>query len=794
MSYKNKHIINLLKYLILVTFITSCNPTKYVPDNKYLIKKLTIDIDNRKIEKKDLENYIKQKPNKKILGFRFHLKIYNLSNIDKNNGFNLWLRRIGEEPIILDEYLARKSADQLNLYLKNKGYYNAKVVDTIIYKKKKALIKYSIKTNEPYIINQINYKIEDTLLTQKILKDTLNSLIKKNAIFDVDILEKERKRIEEYIRKQGYYDFVKQYIYFEADTSLKNNAVNLSIGIKKYSLINENEKIIYTNHKLYKINNIYINPNYQPKMLVPNKGFIEGLIDTINYKGINFIIYNEYPFNKVILSQSIYIENGDLFNPIAINNTYSHLSSLKLYKLIDIQFKKNSKIDYFNPNDTAMLDCYINMTPAKSQSYSIEIEGTNSSGNIGGATNFIYQHKTLLNSYEELNIKFHGALESLIDTFEFNNAIELGCEARLNIHKFWLPFPTEQFIKKFNPKTSFALSYNYQKRPNYSGNIGNFEFGYVWQGNSFLTHALNPVEFNIVNIKKSSYFEEQIKNTYLEHSYKNHLVTVTSYTLIFNNQNLRKINNSIFIRYKIESAGNILWAFNKLTGKPQNEKYKLFGTDFSQFIKNDFETRYYNYIDENQKIAYRFFCGIGLPYGNSEVLPFEKKYFSGGANSIRAWKMRTVGPGSDKIKVHTDYPNQSADIKLEANVEYRFKMIWIMEGALFIDAGNIWVFPTKKIKENDGSNIEDSELSSIINTPDEALFKFNKFYKDIAIGTGFGLRFDFSFFIFRLDLGIKLRDPAFRLPSDPDPNKWILTNKSYINNKTNLTLGIGYPF
>ncbi len=764
----------------------SCRSTKYIPDDKYLFDKYKLKCDSRKIEKSELKTYLKQKPNRKILGVKFHLGLYNLSKKHKTNKFNNGLRNIGEEPVIFDEYLARKSSEQITQYLNSCGYYHAIVTDSIKYKNKKAKLIYRIVLNDPYFINKIEYSIDDSLIVDLILRDTLNSLIRSGDIINLENFNEERIRVEKYLRNYGYYDYTKQFMYFKIDSTIENNLVNVSINVKKYVFTNEKNELIESPFKIYKFDNIYIYPKYNTKAFnIKGKAYDEKL-DTLPYKDLLFIYNKSFKSNKEIIYQSIYINKGDIYNTDGIKSTYTHLSSLQLNKQVNIQFKKSDSINYTNPKDTANLSCFIYMTRSKLQAYSFELEGTNSSGNLGGAASILYKHKNLFKNYEVFDFKIRGAFETLRKEKEgFTNSLELGSEANLIIQKFLLPFKMEEFIQKYNPKTNINLSYNYLKKPIYAGSIGNLGFGYVWKGNEFVKHKLNPLEINLVNIPyKSPDFANRIAGTYREYSYENHVITATNYSFTYNNQDIRKNQNSLFFKLKAESAGNILTAYNKAFNKTaQVGDYTIFKTVYSQYVKSEIDFRFYNIIDERQNLAYRFFVGAGYPYQNSRLLPIEKQYFSGGANSIRAWKMRTLGPGTydNTEDLDTlDYPNQTADIKIEGNIEYRFKLIWIIEGALFMDIGNIWAI--KKITINDDP-IRYKEFN------DNAVFSFNKFYDDLAVGIGFGTRFDFSFFVFRADVGLKLRDPVIQ-----DKNKWIIDYKNYDRDALNFTIGIGYPF
>jgi outer membrane protein assembly factor BamA len=757
--------------LVMSGLIYSCGSTKYVPEGKYLLDKYQVKTESKKVNKDELKTYIKQKPNKKILGLRFHLSVYNLSRENKDNWLNRSLRTIGEEPVILDESLTTKTTGQLELYLKNKGYMNAVVKDTILFKKKRAKIIYNLELYEPYLIRDIKYKFDDQNLEPYILPDTVSCLLKRNNNFDVDVLSAERERLEKLLKNKGFYNFSKEYVFYQADSSRFSHRVDVTLAIKKYRQFYEEGSFKEIPHPRYQIGNVSILTEYNSHEALTNPAGYFAKLDTIVADSIFIIYYEKQNVNPGVVLSSNFVIPGEFYNLDNVNQSYRNLSSLQLFRLVTIDFTEPK-----DQQDMAVrrLDCNMQLTPFALQSYAIEVEGTNSSGNIGGGGNLIFQHRNLFRGAENFNLQLKGAVEKIKEssTSNYGNMVELGTEASLNIPKFLLPFRTEQFIKKYNPKTTVKLAYNFQRRPDYTRTVANASFGYIWKGTRFVTHIINPIEVNLVKIPyKSPEFIAWLKDRYIFYSYQPHLVTVTNYSLIFSNQNLQKRKDFIYFKLNAESAGNILYSAFKVSGAPKtNGVYELFNTDFAQYLRGDIDFRHYSMLDAGNSIVYRFFAGAGLPYKNSTALPFEKKYFSGGANSIRAWQVRDLGPGSYKELVKGKYSNQTADIKLEANVEYRFKLIWKLEGALFVDAGNIWA-----INNNDDRQ--------------GALFRWDKFYRDIAVGTGFGTRFDFSFFLFRFDLGIKTRDPSF-----PDGQKWVFGNRSLVRNDFVLNLGIGYPF
>ncbi|HKL08188.1 MAG TPA: BamA/TamA family outer membrane protein [Bacteroidales bacterium] len=769
---------------LFILFFASCSPVKYVPEDKYLLDRYKVKIDKgtaekEKLKKEELKSLVRQKPNKRILGVRFHLGLYNLSRKEKEKGLSGWLKRIGEEPVIYDDFLTNKSAQQIKSYLNNKGYYNSVVSDTAIFKRQRARVLYRVKVNKPYKIRQLSYNVQDSLIEPLILKDSVNSLIATGENFDLDLLQEERERIETYLKNQGYYNFSKEFIFFQADSSSTNREVSLILNLKKFQQINENRSTYDLNHKKYKINKVYVFTNYSQKEALAQKEKYYSDLDTTYVDGIYFISKGVDPLKKKIFLHANFIQEGDVYSLYNVEKTYQHLNALRLFRLINIKFNE-VEADSLVFTDSIPLDylnCNILLTKHYLQSYTVELEGTNSYGNIGVGGNLLYQHKSLFGGAEITDFKINGSIEALdtsvVGISRINNAVELGADITMRIPKFMLPvFKARKFSKKYSPKTQISVGYNFQDRLEYRRTVANLSYGYNWDGNNFLRHNVKLVELNAVKIPYASEtFRNFIDSTYLRSSYENHLVSVSSYSLVFNNQDIKKNRDFYFFRMNTEISGNILSAYSELTNAAKvNGSYEIFGIPFSQYIKIDADFRYYDIKNQSSSFAYRLFAGVGIPYGNSQSLPFEKMYFSGGANSLRAWNVRSLGPGSFSGKVYTRFPNQTGDIKLEANAEFRFKLFWILEGALFLEAGNIW-------------NLKSDEFEG-------GLFKKDEFYKEFAVGTGFGTRVNLSFFVFRLDLGVKLRDPSLQ-----EESRWIIGNRSLNwQNDFTLNIGIGYPF
>jgi len=790
---KYKKLLSVNKVVIIIFVIisfTSCRPTRYVPDGSYLLNKSKVECNNKQINSDELESYIKQQPNRRILlVFRFHLWIYNIASSGKERKWKTKIKEIvGEEPVVYDDFLKTKSTKQLLQYLNNKGYYKAIVSDTTEYWKKKAKVKYRINTNEVYQINNIEYQFEDDGVKQIVLDNSNNSLIKTGSPLDVDLLQSERNRITNFMNNHGYYYFSKEYIYYEVDSNSMGNKADIKISIKKNLKKITDKEFVNEDHKIYKIRNISIFSDYDPKILLSDPDYYKEKSDTIVFNNLNFIYKEKLSIKPGIISQSTYVKSNDTYSKTITDKTYKALSSLRIFKLINIIY---SDVSTESEN---LLDCFIQLTPFTLQSYTVELEGTNSSGNLGVATNLLYQHKSLFKGAEIFDLKFKGALEAQTTTLQSNdgiiqenipfNTIEIGSESGLSFQQFLLPIRSEKFTQKYNPRTKLLVSYNFQNRPDYTRTILKNSFGYYWDGSKYFKHIVNPIEINSVRIKyNSAEFIESIKDPFVKSSYTNHLVTVTSYSLIYNSQNINKNRDFVYFNWNAESSGNILTAINNIAGTDTIDgAYNLLGVKYAQFVKTEIDLRYYNIFNKANSTVTRFFAGCGYPYGNLNVLPFEKKYFSGGANSLRAWQVRSLGPGSyvDSLGLS----NQLGDIKLEANLEYRFKLIWVLEGAFFVDAGNIWAI----------NNID---------TREGTIFKFSDFYKQLAVGTGLGARFDFSFFVFRFDVGLKVREPQFQ-----SNQSWVIENVFNKEWKQNYEIandshkyrffafnfGIGYPF
>ncbi len=746
----------------------SCAPTKYVEEDQYLLHRYRIKDEKSDIPKEEFRSFVKQKPNKRFLGWKFWLSIYNLSGKDSTSGLNRWLKEIGEPPVIYSEDMKANTVQQLEMFLFNKGYFDANIGDTTLIKNKKANVIYKIEPGKPYYIGNIDYFFEDALLSQYIMDDSASFILKTDQKYDVDNFRAENLRIEEMLRNKGYYNFTRDYIYYQVDSTTGGRQVNVTMGIRNYPERDRLGNMIRTQHPTYNVGRVYMKTGSD---IIGLAGSAENRrMDTTRYGNVFVISDPDVRIRHELVTQKNYILPGDLYNQRKVQQTYRNLTGLSVFRLVDINFNEVE-------GQKKLLDCEIQMLPSVKQAFTGGIEGTTSGGNIGAAGNLNYQHRNLFGGSEQFDLTFLGAIETLPENpdkpaEEFGTMQEFGMEASLKLPQFLLPFRTDQFIRKFNPETNFNFAYNYQKRPDYTRTTFRGSFGYQWRGNRLVTHSVYPVEISLINTPAlDAEFRNWLEGTYLYYSYLPHFINSQRYRLVYTNQRINKTTDFQYVRFGFETAGNLMYGLYRLLGKPVNDAvFQLFGVDYAQYVRTGIDFRHYDYMGASSSLVYRGFLGMAVPYLNSSAIPFEKQYFGGGANSIRAWRVKNLGPGSFEGDTVSKYPNQTADLKIEINIEYRFDMFWKLEGALFVDAGNIWSLS----KEDDRQG---------------ALFDVKRFYREIAVGTGFGLRFDFNFFIFRFDLGVPLVDPSY-----PQGNRWVYPQTDLKWNDLGYNFAIGYPF
>lgn len=830
---KNHKLPGLLAFVLITVFFCACNVNKHLKENEYLVEKNEVKNNGTHIDNSDLEAFVRQKPNRKILKLvRFNLWLYNQVNqekmlkkkqernerydrinekrVAKNNKknaerlakgkpakppklknkdkltFRESILEAGEAPVILDTFLTSVTTKQLQRYVFSKGYFDSKVRDSIVVdvKHKRARVYYSISKSLPYRIQTINYTVEDSSIAYFIYNDTVNTIIKRGRRYDEDVLQKERERISDAQLDNGYYYFAPEYVYYVVDTNMAGQELGLTIGIKKFAepYSETNDSIIYVNHPRFTLNKVYVITE-NIKETIKNSYFQ----DTSVYNGFYFLYNGSLRFRQRDIAKQISVAEGQIYQQSLAEDTYKALTGLHVFKSVSIQYFKNAQY----PD---RLDCYIVCAPVVKQAITVETEGTNTSGNLGIAGSIVFQNKNLFRGAELIELKLKGAITA---QKQFNNTQQTGLDniqSSFNTYQFgpelniFFPkplFPFTLFYYKKDekskrmfsqPSTYLNMSVNYQSRIEYARTISSIGYGFRFNNyKGMLQYEVVPLEIYVVKAQLFGSFEQDLKNIndyFLLNSFRDHLTPLSRVSVTYNNQNTTKKRHYMYLKTTLSSSGNILRGIYNATDQPKDTagRYNIYSIPFSQFVKINTDYRFYIKVRKQSKIVFRLAGGIGKPLANLNVLPYEQSFFSGGPNSVRAWRARTLGPGSyDGIDSTKDARyDKIGDIQLEGNFEYRFHIFKSIYGAWFVDAGNVW-FLKPHVEKPNGD------------------FQWNRFYKEFGIGSGFGIRYDFNFFVLRLDAAFKLYDPAYK-----EGNRWTYDKRPL--NSTILNFGIGYPF
>lgn len=782
-----------ISFLILfVLLLPSCSSTKFVGEGQYLLDKVTLSSDSGHVKLTDMKSYTMQHPNLKVFGLvRWPLYVYNLSRVDGNRWIDKQLRKIGEEPVILDSALVDQSEDNLRRYLVNKGYIHAEVTSRIdtFPKKKKARVEYLIQANDPFRIRELGAVVRDAELDSILrlkapkyswLRTAFRSpdlsftpLLKEGELFDRSLMDKERQRVTTLFRQRGYYAFNRDNVAFLADTTVAPLQVDLDLLIRPFRKYSPDGSVEEVPHRKFYINKVDLITDYDPLRL---ENRLSGLVvtDSLYHKGLH-IKYgiNGRTIRPGVLAFNNYLKPGEQFDERDVDKTYSSFTRLKAVKGINIRFEE------FEENDSLKLNATILTTPAKTQTVGWDIEGTHSDG-VGAASSVNYQHRNIFKGAEVFSARIRGGYESLSGQRRFDKGSywEFGAESSLTFPTMLFPFLPRSMKKRMQATTDLKVSYNMQKRPEYERAVLSGGISYSWQdrSNTSARHTFKLLDVDYVHLPFiDAEFLSKLPETTRLYNFSDQFIVSAGYTYYFNNFNpLAPQRNTHSLRVAFEMAGNTLYALSELTNASKNDRglYELFGLDYRQYVKGDIDYARSIYLDERNSIAFHLGAGIGFPYGNGRQLPFERRYYAGGSNTNRGWSVRTLGPGSMPLDT-AFFAIQTGDIRLEANVEYRSKLFWKLEGAFFIDAGNIWTI--RKYADQPQGN-----------------FDFSRFYKEIAASYGLGLRMNFDFFILRFDVGWKIYNPH-----EKGSRKWAITRPNFnrkIDGNFAWHFAVGYPF
>ena len=758
---------------VLVAALGACSSTKHVPQGEYLLDKATVDVvDRDDVAEGELYNFLRQTPNHKVLGFaKLQLATYSLSGRDSTKWYNRWLRRVGQPPVIYDADLTDASCRQLNLALVNRGYLDAVVTaDTASTGPKKMAVHYRITAGEPHRIAVVEYNIPDTAIRRLVMADTAASDIHPGMLLDRNNLDNERGRITRLLRNAGYFNFNREYINFTADTVAGSKLAGLTLNIHAPAQVAEMQAA--ARHRKYVVRSVTY-------MLTDGN---EALSDTAAYGDVSVVYGRDRYIKPKVLDEMCFIHPGLPYNAADVERTYEALGRLSIVKFINIEMTPAGSL-----GDFGLLDATIVLSRNKKMSVAVELEGTNSEGDFGFGLGLTYQNRNLARGSELLTAKLRASYEALSGHYDGiinNRYTEFAGEVGITFPKFECPFLSKSFKQRMLASTEFTLSANYQERPEYTRIILGTAWKWKWQQrrNGWQhRNTFDLVDINYVRLPRSTIdFIDQIapSNPLLRYSYEDHFIMRMGYTYSRTNRRLPSATvNALAVQPRVSSlrvsgeiAGNLLYGISKLAGLHRSDGvYKIFGIQYAQYVKGEIDYTFTRNFNDRNAIAVHGGFGIAYPYGNSTMVPFEKRFYAGGANGVRGWGVRTLGPGAyDARNSVTDFINQCGDIRLDLSVEYRAKLFWVLEGALFVDAGNIWTI--KNYENQPGGE-----------------FRFDSFYKQIAAAYGVGIRLDFTYFLLRLDLGVKAYNPAM------NQERWPLIHPKW-SRDTNFHFSVGYPF
>ena len=762
-------------WAITLLIMAGCSSTKYVPEGAYLLDEVNVQSDNKEVKPADLNMFIRQQPNTKWFNLiKTQLYIYNMSGRDTTQWINKVLRRVGDAPVIFDSFETERSRQEVEKAVRNLGYMGATVdAGTKLDGNKKIKLTYDVKTGKAYKVRSIQYDIPDTTIWNYMRQDSAaTTLLKEGMNMDINVLDNERSRITSLLQQKGYYHFNKEYITYSADTTRNTFLIDLTMHLEPYRV---NADSVLVNHPQYYLNQVHFLTDYNA--LESGNGDVQPE-DTMLYKGYP-IYFRGKPFIRPrVLLGNQRLQKGELYNGNDVQRTYQNFNRLSVMRYTNIRFEEMQR------NDSSFVDAYIQLTKNKLRSISFEVEGTNSAGDLGAAAAVSLSNRNLFRGSETLTFRLRGAYEAvsgLQGDYRNESYTELSAEASINFPRILFPFLSHSFVNRIRANTLFEMRYDYQLRPEFTRIIASTGWSYQWSfKQQRLRHRIDLMDINYLYMPwiHPDFYERYINqedNFIVKYNYEDRLIVRTGYSFIYNSRGTSMASNifngtSYTLRANIEAAGNWLYALAKLTHMRKNKEgeYAILNIPFAQYIKADFDFAKNIAIDNRNSIAYHMAFGIAVPYGNAKMIPFEKRYFAGGANSVRGWSVRNLGPGS--FPGDGNFMNQTGDLKLEGSIEYRSNLFWKLAGAAFIDAGNVWTL--RNYDSQPGGQ-----------------FRINKFYKQIAVAYGIGFRIDLGFFILRFDGGMKAINPAFSSGRERYPIIHPRFSRDFA-----FHFAVGYPF
>ncbi len=710
MSYKWIYILSFSLLLI------GCSSTKFIPNGQYLLEDVKIESADKGLDASTLQAYIRQKGNSKWFSlFKIPMATYSLAGRDSTKWLNRTLKHIGEQPVIFDSLQAQLSKKDLTTAMQNMGYMHARTEMNVKHRGHKVNVVYRLIPGEPYRISMVNYDIQDSLIKKLLYiykgRDAFKPSLKTGSRFTVDVLNEERRNLTTFLLNHGYYKFHKDFIQYSADSARNSHDINITLKLLPYRTANHSTDTLH--------------PCYS--------------IDTIRYHSGDDD--ERLHLKKSVLKNATMIDVHAPYSADGLQQTYNKFARFQAVRYTNISFREHP--------DTTLLDCDIQISTNKPNSISFQPEGTNTAGDLGAAASLTWENRNLFHGSELFSVTVRGAYEAItgLEGYQNQNYVEYGLESKLKFPRFLAPFLSSTFKHRSLATSELSLSYNLQNRPEFHRRVFSAAWRYHWaEPRHHISYRVDLLDLNYIYMP---WISATFKHDYLDNASNRNAILRYNYEDLFimkSGAGLTYNDGVNAVRANIEASGNILNGLSKAFRFKQNAigQYTLFNIAYAQYAKFDIDYTHLFLFDSRNTLAAHAEFGIAWPYGNSSVLPFEKRYFSGGANTVRGWGVRELGPGKYRgTDGRIDFINHAGDVKLTLNLEYRTYLFWKLNGAAFIDAGNIWTL--RNYTEQPGGQ-----------------FKMNTFYKQIAVAYGLGLRLNFDYFILRFDAGMKAINPAYR--------------------------------
>lgn len=759
-------------FLMLLLGLSACSVSKFIPEGHYLLDAVKIESDNKEIKPSEMRAYVRQTSNAKWFSLvKIPMYIYSAAGRDSTKWINRLLYRMGDAPRIYDPELTEETREQMEQAVRNMGYMGAQVDAVEVRKGNRLKVHYVIRAGEPYTVGSVAYDIDDYRIAEYLRADSVHRMLAPGMRFDVNVLDQERQRITQYLQNRGYFRFNKDFITYQADTTLYSKQVGLTLKLAPYRRKKEDTPAPHKQYHIRDVNFIF-DSDFSDLSTTGLAG-----LDSVRSGGVNFYYKDKLYLRPRVITDYNRLQTGDLYRLRNVQSTYNALGRLNILKYSNIRFEEDVK------SDSACLDAFVTLSRNKNKSVAFEIEGTNSAGDLGAAASVSYMHRNLFKGSETFSIKIRGAYEAItgLEGYANSNYMEYAVEAGLNFPEFMFPFLSSDFKRRIRATSEVTVKYNWQIRPEFERTVASAAWSYKWSKRR-ASHRFDVFDLNYIYMPYRSetfrsYLDEMDqRNPLLRYSYEDLFIVRMGYTYTYNSSGAASMKtaqrNSYSIRFNIEESGNLLYAFSKIVNRhPKNgEAFQMGNIDFAQYVKMDIDYAKNFMIDYRNSLVFHVGVGVAVPYGNSKSLPFEKLYFSGGANSVRGWSVRSLGPGGYRGDANSlDYVNHTGDIKLDLNLEYRTHLFWKLNGAAFIDAGNVWTIRSRDMQP-------------------EGQFKFDRFYKQLAVAYGLGIRFDLDFLILRFDGGMKAVNPMYT-----GKDRYPIVSPDFKRDFT-FHFAVGYPF